>query len=110
MVGNIPTPGIIASPEDIDRDIMPLQGDVAMPEDFEEDSEPETEGEEDESVEESIDGEQLLEENREAIDRMCRGCSRYDTIMATGKGVRCSCLSEHFFLGILDKKSCSLKR
>ena len=55
---------------------MPLQGDVAMPEDFEEDSEPETEGEEDESVEESIDGEQLLEENREAIDRMCRGCNR----------------------------------
>ena len=89
---------------------MPLQGDVAMPEDFEEDSEPETEGEEDESVEESIDGEQLLEENREAIDRMCRGCSRYDTIMATGKGVRCYCLSEHFFLGILAKKSCSLKR
>ena len=110
LVGNIPTPGIIASPEDIDGDIMPLQGDVAMPEDFEEDSEPETDGEEDESGEESIDGEQLLEENREAIDRMCRGCSRYDTIMATDKGVRCSCLSEHFFLGILDKKSCSLKR
>lgn len=90
--------------------IIPLQGDVAMPDDFEDDTESETEDEEDVSREDYIDGEQLLEDNREAIDRICRGCSRFDTVMATDKGVRCSCLSEHFFLGMLEKKSCSLKR
>ena len=110
IVGDIRTPGIIAPPEDLDGGIMPLQGDMTMPEDFEDDPESETEDEEDVSREDSIDGEQLLEDNRETIDRMCRGCSRFDTIMATDKGVRCSCLSEHFFLGMLEKKSCSLKR
>ena len=108
-VGNIPTPGIIAPPEDLDGDIMPLQGDVAMPDDFDDDSEPETD-EEDNASDDSIDGEQFLEDNREAIDRMCHGCSRFNTIMATDMGVRCSCLSEHFFLGMLEKKSCSLKK
>ena len=109
MVGNIPTPGIIAPPEDLDGDIMPLQGDVAMPDDLDDDSEPESD-EDKITSEDPIDGEQLLEDNRESIDRICRGCSRFDNVMATDKGVRCSCLSEHFFLGMLEKKSCSLKR
>ena len=87
---------------------MTLQGDVAMPDDFE--GESDENDEEDISSEESVDGEQLLEDNREAIDNVCRGCSRFNTIMATDKGVRCACLSEHFFLGMIEKKSCSLKR
>ena len=85
---------------------MTLQGDVAMPDDFDDNSEPEIDDEDDASIE----GEQVLENNRETIDRMCRGCSRFDSIMATDKGVRCACLSEHFFLGMIEKKSCSLKR
>lgn len=59
---------------------------------------------------EIIDGEQFLKENETSINAMCNGCIRFNTIMATDKGVRCSCLSEHFFLGMLEKKSCSLKR
>ena len=110
IVGDIRTPGIIAPPEDWDRDIMPLQGDVAMPDDFDDDSDADSDDEKDVSEEETIDGEQLLEDNRKAIDCMCRGCSRFDTIIATDNGIRCSCLSEHFFLGMLEKKSCSLKR
>ena len=109
IVGDIRTPGIIAPPEDLDGDIMPLQGDVAMPDDFEDDSEPESDDDEITS-EDHIDGDQLLKDNREAIDNVCRGCSRFDTIMPTDKGVRCACLSEHFFLGMIEKKSCSLKR
>lgn len=108
IVGDIRTPGIIASPEDLDGDIMPLQGDVAMPDDFE--GEPDENDEEDISSEDPINGEQLLEDNREVINNVCRGCSRFDSIMATDKGVRCACLSEHFFLGMIEKKSCSLKR
>lgn len=108
IVGDIRTPGIIAPPEDLDGDIMPLQGDVAMPNDFE--GEPDENDEEDISSEDPINGEQLLEDNREVINNVCRGCSRFDSIMATDKGVRCACLSEHFFLGMIEKKSCSLKR
>ena len=108
IVGDIPTPGIIESLEDLDGDIMPLQGDVAMPDDFE--GEPDENDEEDISSEDPINGEQLLEDNREVINNVCRGCSRFDSIMATDKGVRCACLSEHFFLGMIEKKSCSLKR
>ena len=108
IVGDIRTPGIIAPPEDLDGDIMPLQGDVAMPDDFE--GEPDENDEEDISSEDPINGEQLLEDNREVINNVCRGCSRFDSIMATDKGVRCACLSEHFFLGMIEKKSCSLKR
>ena len=108
IVGDIRTPGIIASPEDLDGDIMPLQGDVAMPDDFE--GEPDENDEEDISSEDPINGEQLLADNREVINNVCRGCSRFDSIMATDKGVRCACLSEHFFLGMIEKKSCSLKR
>ncbi len=109
IVGDIRTPGIIAPPEDLDGDIMPLQGDVAMPDDLDDDSEPESD-EDKITSEDPIDGEQLLEDNREAIDNVCRGCSRFDSIVATDKGVRCACLSEHFFLGMIEKKSCSLKR
>lgn len=75
-----------------------------------------TDDEEDEDEEddvdepEPIDGEQLLEDNRDSIESMCGGCIRFDTIEATGKGVRCSCLSEHFFLGMLGKRRCSLKK
>ena len=108
IVGDIRTPGIIAPPEDLDGDIMTLQGDVAMPDDFE--GEPYENYEEDISSEDPINGEQLLEDNREVINNVCRGCSRFDSIMATDKGVRCACLSEHFFLGMIEKKSCSLKR
>ena len=108
IVGDIRTPGIIAPPEDLDGDIMPLQGDVAMPDDFE--GEPDENDEEDISSEDPINGEQLLADNREVINNVCRGCSRFDSIMATDKGVRCACLSEHFFLGMIEKKSCSLKR
>lgn len=108
IVCDIRTPGIIAPPEDLDGDIMPLQGDVAMPDDFE--GEPDENDEEDISSEDPINGEQLLEDNREVINNVCRGCSRFDSIMATDKGVRCACLSEHFFLGMIEKKSCSLKR
>ena len=108
IAGDIRTPGIIAPPEDLDGDIMPLQGDVAMHDDFE--GEPDENDEEDISSEDPIDGEQLLEDNREVINNVCRGCSRFDSIMATDKGVRCACLSEHFFLGMIEKKSCSLKR
>lgn len=110
IVGDIRTPGIIAPPEDLDGDIMPLQGDVVMPDDLDDDSDSEPDEENDDSEEGTIDGEQLLEDNRKEIDRMCRGCSRFDTIMATDKGVRCACLSEHFFIGMLEKMSCSLKR
>ena len=109
IVGDIRTPGLIAPLEDWDGEIQTLQGDVAMPDDFEDDSELESDDDEITS-EDHIDGDQLLEDNREAIDRMCRGCSRFDTIMATDKGVRCACLSEYFFLGMIEKKSCSLKR
>ena len=70
----------------------------------------EKDDEEDDSEKNSIDGEQLLEDNRETINNVCRGCSRFDSIVATNKGVRCACLSEHFFLGMIEKKSCSLKR
>lgn len=108
IAGDIRTPGIIAPPEDLDGDIMPLQGDVAMHDDFE--GEPDENDEEDISSEDPINGEQLLEDNREVINNVCRGCSRFDSIMATDKGVRCACLSEHFFLGMIEKKSCSLKR
>lgn len=110
MVGNTFTAGIIAPLEDWDGDNLHLQGDVAMPDDFDDDPDSETDDEGDALGEGTIDGELMLEDHRETIDRMCRGCSRYNTIMATVKGLKCSCLSEHFFLGMLEKKSCSLKR
>lgn len=103
----------LPAPPELDGDIIPehTMGIMPAPDDYlQGDVSDESDEDENESNEDSIDGQQFLEDNREAIDRMCRGCSRFDSIMATDKGVRCACLSEHFFLGMLEKKSCSLKR
>lgn len=56
IVGDIRTPGIIEPLEDLDGDIMPLQGNVAMPDDFDDDSEPESD-EDQITSEDPIDGE-----------------------------------------------------
>jgi len=105
-MGDIVTPGIILPPEEelMGKIVCPeppeiprLQGDVAMPDDKEDEDE-------------DIDYEQFLEENRPQINAMCGDCVRFNTIYATETGVRCSCLSEHFFLSHLDKMQCSLKK
>ena len=90
-----PLQGIIPAPE-----VFPLEGDVAI---SDEEDEPEKEVED-------VDYEQFLEENKPQIKAMCGDCIRYNTIYATEKGVRCSCLSEHFFSGMLEKMHCSLKK
>lgn len=90
-----PLQGIIPAPE-----VFPLEGDVAISDD---EDEPEKEVED-------VDYEQFLEENKPQIKAMCGDCIRYNTIYATEKGVRCSCLSEHFFLDQLEKMHCTLKK
>ena len=107
-LGDIPeTPGIIVPPEDEEvmgnmicpepPEIMTLKGDVALPS-------------KDEKEAEDVDWEQALEDKKTEIDEMCRGCVRYESITSTEKGVRCACLSEHFFANMLEKKHCSLKK
>ena len=96
-------------PPMLDGIVRPLQGDVAMPDDFEDEVDL-NDNEDEEDAPEPIDGEQMLKENRNSIDELCSGCQRFETISATDKGIRCSCLSEHFFLGMLEKKHCSLKK
>lgn len=68
---------------------------------------------EDENVQdesEPIDYIQFLKDNRKAIKNVCGDCARYRTIKATEGGIRCSCLSEHFFLKMFEKGTCSLKK
>lgn len=102
-----------SSPE-LDGDIIPedAMGIMPVPDNYLQGFVTEESVDEDENVsnEDAIDGEQLLEDNREAINNVCRGCSHFETIMVTNNGIRCACLSEHFFLGMLEKMSCSLKR
>ena len=88
IVGNIEYPR--------DKEIEMLQGDVEAPSGID--------------CEEDVPGFLLLEEKKEDIDAMCHGCVRYNTIADTDNGIRCSCLSEHFFLNMLKKKECTLKK
>ena len=109
-MGDIVTPGIMPPPDDemlMGKMVCPeppeiptLQGDVVMTD----------EGDTLEDDEEEVDHEQFLEENRPQIKAMCGDCIRYNTICSTEKGVRCSCLSEHFFLDQLEKMHCTLKK
>lgn len=59
---------------------------------------------------EPIDYTQFLKDNRKAVKSICGDCARYRTIKATEDGIRCSCLSEHFFLKMFEKGTCSLKK
>lgn len=53
--------------------------------------------------------EQCLTLMRGQIEDLCSRCSHCRSIRATEEGIRCDCLSEHFFLHHLQRKCCSLK-
>lgn len=81
----------------VDHNIQRKEDEDNKDEEVQEDSEP-------------MDYVQFLKDNRKAIKSICGDCARYRTIKASEDGIRCSCLSEHFFLKMFEKGTCSLKK